>query len=137
MRSPLDWSVDRTRRTDAMFVMEPTPGYARRVLLLDVLAFLMALICWGLVSQLHGWERTVAAVVIGLQLGRAGITSFRRASAYRSGWLRGRSQMVGAMIEARNRGMSPSDWLAGELARDYSVLGITEADLPPPPPTQE
>lgn len=129
MKSPLDWSVDRVRRTDAMFVQENNRRYAFGVLILDLTLFVAAVASWVLLPVLSGWGRMVAGVVVGLQLGRAGIVAYRRAGAYRTGWLRGRQQMVSAMTEAINRGMSPSEWLAGELARDYAVLGITAEDL--------
>lgn len=139
MKSPLDWSVRRVQRTDAMLVQEHGTRYARQVLVLDLLLFVAVLGTWVVYSQLHGWWALAAGLVIGFQIGRAGITSYRRAAAYRSGWLRGRQQMIGAMVEARDRGMTPTEWLASELARDYAVLGITEEDLMKhlSPPTEE
>jgi hypothetical protein len=136
MTSLVDRAARRVQRTDAMLVQETGRGYALRVLLLDLCLFTLAVGSWVMLSQLHGWWRGVAAVVIGLQLGRAGIVSWRRAAAYRTGWLRGRSQMVYAMAEAQRRGLSVSQWLDSELARDFAVLGITDEDvenLRPPP----
>ena len=129
MRSPLDRAARRVQRTDAMFVQEPGSGYAVRVLVYDLLLFATAVSAWVLHSQLRGWWAAAAAIIIGLQLGRAGIVGYRRAAAYRAGWLRGRSQMVYAMREAHLRGLTGQEWLMSELARDYAVLGITEEDV--------
>jgi hypothetical protein len=112
-----------------MLVQEPDRRYALRVLLLDLALFVAAVGSWVALPVLDGWWKVLAGVVVGFQLGRAGITSWRRAAAYRAGWLRGRQQMIASMTEAHNRGMTVTDWLGSELARDYAVLGITPEDF--------
>jgi hypothetical protein len=140
MKSLMDVAVRRVQRTDAMFVQESNRTYALRVLVLDAALFVIAVTAWVVLAELHGWWRGVAAVIIGLQLGRAGIVSYRRAAAYRSGWLRGRSQFVMSMAEAQRRGLPAGDWLLLEASRDYAVLGLTPEDLHqlrPDTPTEE
>lgn len=140
MKSPMDAVVRRLQRTDAMLVQEPGRSYVLGVLLLDLALFVIAVGAWATLPLWHGWWRIIAAVIIGLQLGRAGIVAFRRAGAYRTGWLRGRSQMIASMVECQNRGMAPSEWLAGELSRDFAVLGLTAEEvqqhLHPPQPEE-
>ena len=126
--NPLDRVVTRLQRTDAMFVQE-SRSYALKVLLLDYLLLALAIGAWVAFTLVDGWWRTIAGVVVGLQIGRASLTSYRRAAAYRSGWLKGRNQMVAAMIEAERRGMSVNEWLEAEALRQYAVLGLTAEEV--------
>lgn len=120
-----------------MFVQEQGTGYARRVLLVDLAAFVASVGAWTALALLDGWWRLLAGIIIGLQLGRASIVAYRRAAAYRTGWLRGRSQMLHAMVEAHRRGLSMHEWLDSELSRDYAVLGLTPEDAAALPTTEE
>jgi hypothetical protein len=134
MRNPFDplvaRLVDRSQRTDRMLVAHDHAHW-RAVLALDLAMFLGAVVGWATLPVTSGtWLGVLAAVVVGLQIGRAGIAGLRRAQAYRSGWLAGRVAFVSAMAEAQRRGMRPSDWLAAELARDYAVMGLDPHDLP-------
>lgn len=119
-----DRLVGRARLTDAMLVT----GDRRHwwyVVVTDLALFLGAVAAWALWPLTHDtWWGVVGGVLVGLQLGRSGITSLRRANAYRSGWIAGRQAMVSAMVEAQVRGMTPSEWLTAELHRDYAVLGL-------------
>jgi hypothetical protein len=133
LRAPanlVDHLVDRTRVTDAMLV-----NHDRRrwwfVAVTDLTLFVLAVVSWALWPLTHDtWWGIAGGCLIGVQLGRSGICALRRANAYRSGWLRGRSQMVYALAEAQRRGMSPQDWLEGELLRDWAVLGIDPETMP-------
>jgi hypothetical protein len=124
VRTPVDWAVDRTRSTDAMLVTADRRRWFA-VLAFDAAMFTGAVVAWALWPVTRDtWFGILGGCLIGLQIGRASIGGIRRASAYRAGWLNGRSAMVHALAEAQRRGMTPSEWLSGELARDYAVLGI-------------
>jgi hypothetical protein len=66
----------------------------------------------------------VAALVAGHIVGRCATARLRAASAYRIGWLQGRTAMVGALTEAMRRDMHPVDWLRAEAERDAAILGM-------------
>jgi hypothetical protein len=127
VRSPVGWSIDRARRTERSWVT----GEVRRLRAIavgELLLFVVtigAMLLWEMAPP--SWLTIACGLLVGVQVGRAGIVSMRRAMAYRSGWLDGRSAFVHAMAEAQRRGMAPGDWLSAELARDYAVLGL-EAD---------
>jgi hypothetical protein len=127
VRGPITWSVDRAHRTERSWVA----GEARRlrwIALGELLLFALTVAALVALQALDPGPLAVAcSILVGIQVGRAGIVSMRRAMAYRSGWLDGRSAFVHAMAEAQRRGMAPGDWLSAELARDYAVLGV-EAD---------
>lgn len=126
---PLMWSADRVRRTDKMLVAHDR-RHVRFVVALDLLLFIGGVWAWfNYRTMAAGPLLVFAATVVGCQLGRTGIMTLRRATAYRSGWLQGRSAMVVALAEAQRRGMSPMEWLEGELQRDWAVLGIDPHDL--------
>lgn len=65
---------------------------------------------------------TFCSVCVGWLLGRGAMRQFARARAYRDGWLAGRMQMIISMKESHERGMSPDEWLEGEMERDMSVM---------------
>jgi hypothetical protein len=121
----------RVRRTDSMLVNHDRRRWVQ-VMVFDLVFFLAAVISWALYPRLWGhdsWWALVAGCVVGFQLGRCAILTFRRSGAYRSGWLHGRQQMVFALAEAQRRGMTPIEWMEGELARDYAVLGVDPAEV--------
>jgi len=124
MRSPISWSVARAHRTERSYVA----GETRRLRWISVgelaLFGLTVIALVGVQALAPGWTTLACSLLVGLQVGRLGLISARRAMSYRSGWLDGRVAFVSAMSEAQRRGMSPGDWLAAELARDYAVLGI-------------
>lgn len=69
---------------------------------------------------------------MGLAVARASSATLGRARAYRSGWLEGRSAMVGALSEAMRRGLTPEEWLRSQLEADLALLGLP-AHLSEPP----
>lgn len=66
----------------------------------------------------------VARLVLAVFAGAAVVSFLRTKLAYRSGWLDGRAQMVRTLSESMRRELSLQEWLEGELARDYAVLGM-------------
>lgn len=120
-----DWAVDRARRTDAMLVARDQ-RHRRWVVAFDLTLFTVAVVGTGLMPATGApWQvRLVAGFVVGVEVGRCAVIGVRRAHAYRTGWLAGRSQMLWAMAEAQRRGMTQVEWLEGELARDYAALGL-------------
>lgn len=65
----------------------------------------------------------VGGIVLGALSAWGALTGVVRMHAYRSGWLDGRHQMVRALSEGLDRGMTPEEWLQGEFERDLYVLG--------------
>jgi hypothetical protein len=129
MWSLTSWSSARAQRTERSWVAGET--HRLRWIAMGELALFIATIGALLLVQWPGtpWQlRLPASLLVGCQVGRVGLLAVRRAGAYRSGWLDGRSAFVAAMGEAQRRGMAPGDWLAAELARDYAVLGV-EAEV--------
>jgi hypothetical protein len=124
MRSPITWSNDRARRTERSYVAGEIIRL-RWITVAELALFLVTVLAiFGLSWLDPGWLTAACSVLVGLQVGRAGIVSMRRATGYRSGWLDGRVALVRSMNEARQRGMTPQEWLEAELVRDYAVLGI-------------
>lgn len=124
MRGPVSWSLDRAHRTERSYVTQETERL-RWITVGELLLFgLTVASVWIIQATGPSWITVLCGVLVGLQVGRAGLVSTRRAMAYRSGWLDGRTAFVSAMGEAQRRGMRPQDWLAAELARDYAVLGL-------------
>lgn len=120
----MDAAADRVQATDRILV-----EHNRRrwwwVVAFDLTLFVASVAAWTTWTLWRGtWVGLFAGVLVGLQLGRASLVGLRRAAAYRSGWLRGRSAMVHALAEAQQRGIPPQAWLEGELERDWAVLGI-------------
>jgi hypothetical protein len=123
------WLVHRSERVDRMLVAR-NARLIVRVLVTDLSLLILA---WaGLLLFRHGPGplAIIATLAIALELGRVGIVGLRRAEAYRSGWLDGRSAMLSSLAEAHRRGLTVQEWVQGEMERQMSVLGIT----PPPPP---
>lgn len=77
------------------------------------------------------WNRWVdhSGALVGAFVGMGLFGGVRRALAYKTGWLDGRFAMMAAMDEAARRDMSGGDWLRGELARQYAVMGFPPPDL--------
>lgn len=71
---------------------------------------------------------TLASAVIGGVVGTAALAHYRRCSAYRTGWMDGRMQMVSSLAEtARRAEASRQDldlvaWLSGEADRDWVTV---------------
>ena len=130
MRNPIEVASDRTRRTDSMLVSHDKRWWWY-VVGLDMALFITTLVLWWALPDLarHSWLAVVAAIFVGIELGRTAILSARRAQAYRSGWLAGRQQMVMAMVEAQRRGITPVEWLTAEAERDWAVLGLDPDDV--------
>lgn len=128
MRDPVTWWVDRSIASQRSAVDEP--HLFRRVLLRVGVLFLVVLFCalirlwWAPGSQ---WD-VVTGAVLGALAALGALHGLSRAMAYRDGWLRGRAAMVAALGEARERGMSLDDWLAGELERDLGRFAFRRPD---------
>lgn len=118
--------VRRSLRLERCLVDEPRRK--RSLMLRDLGGFALVVAAWLLTPLLTGWLLMLAAIVVGIGLGRSVLLTTRRASAYRSGWLDGRHAMVRALGEAAQRGMTPVDWLDAELDRDIAVLMGGESD---------
>lgn len=119
----------RVQRTDRMLVTHDVAHFWA-IVIIDLVMFLAAVLAWVFTRGLGpGRLAFTLTMLVGLQLGRTGFMTVRRASAYRHGWLRGRSAMVNSMDEASRRGMSVDEWLQTELARDCMVLGVDLADI--------
>lgn len=69
------------------------------------------------------------AVVAGY-IGWTAFYGFRRATAYRDGWLDGRGAMIMSLPEAMHRGLGPDEWLMAEYERDLMVMGVRPARNP-------
>lgn len=125
----LDTGADRVQTTDRMLVERNRRRWLW-VVTFDLTLFLASVLAWTTLTLWRGtWVGVFAGVLVGLQLGRASLVGLRRAAAYRSGWLRGRSAMVHALAEAQRRGIPPQAWLEGELERDWAVMGVDPTDL--------
>jgi len=122
------WSVGRWLALNAManessYVKDPRR--ARRLVIRDVVLAIIAMCALVGDDTFPDPWGTICALTVGGFLGMGLLPGVRRAVAYRSGWLDGRAQMVAALDESVRRGMTPGEWLRGELARDYAVMGIT------------
>lgn len=119
-----DWSYRRMKRTDRMMVSLDR-GHYWRIVVGELALFVVTLAAMLGVQLLDPGPLTVAcSILVGLQVGRVGLLSARRALAYRSGWMDGRAAMVQSMAEAMRRRMDLNEWLAGEAERDMATLGI-------------
>ena len=128
-----DRIADRARRTDRMMVRQDR-GHWWRVVVGELGLFVITLAALLGIQLLDPGPLTViCSVLVGLQVGRVGIMSARRALAYRSGWLDGRAQMIASMGEAWRRGIDLPEWLQGEVERDLATLGLDPKDVPLPP----
>ena len=114
-------SVLREKRDTEVFIEEP--GRARRVFLKGVARLVLS---WGALVVMiwapPGLVSTLAGGVVGAFVGPVALSGMKRAGAYRDGWLRGRTDMVAAMVEAERRGLTPAEWLAAEHEKTVSVL---------------
>lgn len=86
--------------------------------------FALALVCLVTYDMLPGPLATLAWMVVAIFVGMGALALTRRMMAYRSGWINGRRQMISSLIEAERRGIDQSEWLEGEIARDFATLGI-------------
>lgn len=119
----IDRLVERSRRHERTLVDDHRG--ARRLMRREFALFLIVLsaLFWREQSD-GGWLDVAGALLVALFVGWGALAGTRRALSYRNGWLDGRAQMVGALTEAVHRGIPATDWLRGELERDYSVLGV-------------
>lgn len=102
------------------------PRRARTVFRLGVASLVLVLTCaafriWG--DPGTPWD-AVTSVILGGYAGAAALGRTRRGLAYRSGWIDGRMGMLASLIEARDRGMTMPEWVAGEMERDAHLLGV-------------
>lgn len=132
--SPLDWTLDQMRRTEAMLVANDR-RHQRRVIALDVAMWLLGMAALVAYPWVAGGWRFACGVMLGVMMGRLTLTGLKRAQAYRRGWLHGRQAMTLSMLEAMRRGMSLDEWVVAEMRRDQALLGVdtdsgTPNDLP-------
>lgn len=128
----LDTLAQLTLRDEAAYV-DDHPRARRLVMraggwLLLVMIALAVQAFWPM-----SWWAAAAGVPIAIFTVTGTLARVSRAQSYRSGWLKGRMQMVLALNEAMQRGLSFEDWLSGELARDEAALGypLTDAQQQP------
>lgn len=130
MMRPLDTLAQLTLRDEAAYV-DDHPRARRIVMraggwLLLVIIALTVQAFWPM-----SWWAAAAGVPIAIFAATGTLARVSRAQSYRSGWLKGRMQMVLALNEAMRRGMSFEDWLTSELARDEAALGYSLTDAQP------
>lgn len=120
--NPMDKLVDRALANESSYVTDPPRAHRliRRDAVLAVVG-LGALVGEDMLPE--PW-RTVAGLLVGAFVAFGLFSATRRAVSYRSGWLSGRSAMIGSMSEAMGRDMSLEEWLHAELARDAVVMGV-------------
>lgn len=134
--SLLDKIVRRSLDNERSLVDDPP--HARRLVTREVVLFVVVMAClvgrdW--LQDVSVVAYLVSGVIVGMCCGMGALAGIRRAQSYRSGWLAGRTTMITSMLEAQRRGMSITEWLDGEFARDAHVLGLhVHRDEPPPPP---
>src|SRR4051812_45982897 len=98
-------------------------------------------IVWGAVmgfmvamnASQGSWDNVVVLVAITLIMLVCEIrvvTSARH--GYHMGWIKGRTEMVGSLMEARKRGMNELEWLLAEAERDgcdvFEILRASEVE---------
>lgn len=119
----LDRLVTRSAHDDETYVRDPRSS--RR---LAVAAAAWMLSGMGatlvLVWSEPGPMTAAASGLLGVMVARAAMARMRRATSYRSGWLKGRLVMVNALSESLRRGMSVEEWLQAEFERDAKILGL-------------
>lgn len=114
------WSWNHSR-----ILVQRGPGAMVGLYAIAAVWFLGLLGLWAWVlAQLDGPFVMVAAIIVGLMLGRVPLIRAGRALAYREGWLDGREAMVSALREATERGIEPADWLQAMWESDAAMLGI-------------
>lgn len=101
------------------------PPRARRVFRRDVAITIVVLLSLFGEDMLPQPWALLCGVVVAAAIGAWSLPTWRRASAYEDGYLRGRMQLFGSLREAGQRGMSLDEWLHAELARDAAIIGIT------------
>lgn len=121
--------VKRSQKRERSFV--DAPQRARRLMLRDAILAVLALAVVMTHDLADSWLGTLLSIIFGGLVGVGLMSATRRAMSYRSGWLDGRMAFVNSLSEAMRRDMTPDEWLAAELARDYAVMGFPAQ--PPPP----
>lgn len=103
-----------------------SPGH--RVWPIFVRVVLMMTVGWLAVAAVlyldPGPWTAIASGVLGVTIGISATAQFRRLSAFRNGWVRGRTEMVTSLREARRREMYIHEWLSLEWERTAAVMGI-------------
>lgn len=85
-----------------------------------MLLWLVILLASGFWRHGTGWLAIIAELIL-LLLAAVGVGSgWRRRMAYRRGWFEGRRAMHDSMHEAAQRGLTPGEWLVGEMERDVN-----------------
>lgn len=125
----VDKSIDRSRLNDRSLVDDRRR--ARRILVRDLALFLTALVVVFFASELEPgtWQRTTANLYLGAYIGLTAFNGYKRASAYRSGWIEGRAAMMRSLDEAHRRGMSAAEWIESQYARDAAIFGLPPIDF--------
>lgn len=123
-----DWWMKRSIRTERSLVMQA--GHSRWWFGRELVFFAVTVVAWVFWPwTLHTFIGVLCAIVVGLGLARGGTVSFRRAWAFRSGWIEGRRALWVSMVEAQRRGMTPQEWATAEMERDFALMGTTLAEV--------
>lgn len=116
----------RRVRQDETVLVARGPRADFGLLVHAVVMFLVGLAALVAVNVGGGLVSAVASGVLGGLIGYATLSRQRRARAYWSGWLTGRSEMVSSLGEASKREMSMQDWLTTQFDRDVAVIGLPD-----------
>lgn len=113
-------TVRLTQKDERAFVHDPR--WARVLWWRMVLGLLVvaALTYYMLKHMPSTWTGTIVAMIIAGMLGGRVMNTYRRASAYRDGWVQARFAMLASLRESRLRGMDLDDWVNAEYERDFN-----------------
>ena len=114
----------RQRRLDLRMFhrRKPTLGQWLQALLVAAVVFIIIFVRWHDDHfDLDKPDERPFLLLICVWVGWA--VTFRRALAYRRGWLDGRANLRSSMYEATLRDMTPEEWMNAELDRDARALG--------------
>lgn len=119
----------RRRRLDHRMFHRRRPAWHQ--ILLAVLIFVLVFL--GSYVKIEGdhlvWDRPgERPLIVFVLIWTAYTMVFRRALAYRRGWLAGRRALRSSMYEATIYEMSPEEWMNAELDRDARTLGYPTFD---------
>lgn len=107
---------------DAVMVTQGRHRAWRRLVVIGVLGFALGLGAIVAVQSDNPWASIPASMWLGGLVSVAALGQQKRALAYWSGWLKGRTEMVVSLSEAHRRGMTIGEWLEGEYDRQHAVV---------------
>lgn len=116
----------RSQTRERVLVTDPS-RQTREVARAGAVLVLLAVAASGpLWAPPGSWGDVLSGLLLAVLAGGSVVAALRTKMAYRNGWLEGRGQMVNALAEAMRRGLTPEEWLEGELERDYAVMRVPE-----------